>query len=72
MKHEIKTMQFIYQVFQRKTLVIKMMKVGGAGVAVGGWAGRRQQFVSRATVKNILMILARIVKQVSAECRIQE
>ena len=50
-------------VFLRKTLVIKMMTVGG----LGGWPGGRQHFVS-ATVGNILTKLVRIIEQASAKC----
>ena len=59
------------QIFQRKTLVIEMMNVGGRAI---GQVGVNNSFPKHnsTTVRNILMILGRIIEQVRAECRIQE
>ena len=65
----------INQVFPKKTLVIKMMNIPGQGA--GGFVGRAgnsNSFLEDyfATVRNILMILGRIIEQFRAECHIQE
>ena len=42
---------------------------------MGGWAGRHQISFpehNSATVRNILMLLGRIIEQVNAECSMQE
>ena len=56
----------VNQVFEQKTLVIKMMNVGG-----GPLGGRRHWFPEHnsATVRNMRLIL---IEQVSAVCCIQE
>ena len=53
--------------FRSKNLVIKMMNVGGRAV---GRAGFNSLFLEHnsATVRNILMILGRIIEQDSTEC----
>ena len=52
---------FIDQVFHRKTLVIKMMNVGGRAIGL-----LRVNILfpehNYATVRNILMVLGRIIK----------
>ena len=63
------TAVIINRVFCWKTLVIKMMNVGAR---LGGWPGRRQHLVSKnnsATVRNILMVLVRIIEKVNVDCR---
>ena len=60
---------FIFNpVFQRRALVIKMMNVGGR---VFGRAGVNVSFPKHnsATIRNILMVLGRIIEQVNANCR---
>ena len=61
------------QIFQQKNLVIKMMDIGvlgGGGWAVG-WVGFIISFPEHkfATLRNILMVLGRIIEQVSVDCR---
>ena len=53
-------LQTFNQVLQRKTLVIKMMNAGGHQNLVSG--------ANSATVRNILMVLCRIIEQVIALC----
>ena len=57
------TCVFVNQVFQWKTLVIKMMNVSGLA------GGRLFPEHNSATVRNILMVLVRTVEQVNVNCR---
>ena len=59
------------KVFRRKTLVIIMMNVGGRAVCRAGVNNSFPEHNS-ATVRNISMILDRIIEKVSIECRVQE
>ena len=56
-----------------ETLVVKMMNVGGRarGWLGVGRAGVNISFAEHiyATVRNILMVLGRIIEQVNADCR---
>ena len=63
--------QLFNQVFQLKTLVIKMMSISGRS---RGWAGVNISFLEHnsATIKTILMVHGRIIKQVSGKCCMQE
>ena len=65
--NKVENMHIVNQVFRRKTLVNKMMNVGGR-------AGVNNSFPEHnsATVRNILTILGRIKEQVNTECRVQE
>ena len=64
------TGNIVNQVFQRKTLVIKMMNVGRqAGRRVVGRTGVNNSFLEQnsTTVRNIFMIFGRVIEQDSAE-----
>ena len=57
----------INQVFQPKTLVIKM--AGGWAVSQVGSVNISFRKHNSATLRNILMVLGRIIEQVNADCR---